>query len=74
MVSGGAPLLEHYQMVNAATKVLAGAGVKVVRHVTGSHLTSFGIAGCSGTVRAVDAATLALWDSPVHTPALRWGM
>jgi dihydroxyacetone kinase-like protein len=25
-------------------------------------------------VSAMDAATLALWDAPVHTAALRWGM
>jgi dihydroxyacetone kinase-like protein len=71
---GGTPLLELYLMVNATTKVLAEAGVKVVRHLTGSYVTSLEMAGCSVTVSAVDAATLALWDSPVHTPALRWGM
>jgi hypothetical protein len=25
-------------------------------------------------VSALDADMLALWDAPVHTPALRWGM
>ena len=71
---GGTPTLELYVMVHAALKVLRGAGVKVVRHLTGSYVTSLEMAGCSITVTAVDADTLALWDAPVHTAALRWGM
>jgi phosphoenolpyruvate---glycerone phosphotransferase subunit DhaK len=70
---GGTPLLELYVMVNAARKVLAGAGVKVARHLTGPFVTSLEMAGCSITVSAVDPALLALWDAPVHTAALRWG-
>jgi dihydroxyacetone kinase-like protein len=70
---GGTPLLEQYLMVHAAHKVLAGAGIKVVRHLTGSYVTSLEMAGCSITVSALDAAQFALWDAPVHTAALRWG-
>ena len=69
---GGTPLLELYLMVNAVQKVLDGAGVKVARHLTGSYVTSLEMAGCSVTVTAVDPTMLALWDAPVHTPALRW--
>ena len=61
-------------MVNATHKVLAEAGVKVVRHLTGPFVTSLEMAGCSITVSAVDPGQLALWDAPVHTAALRWGM
>jgi phosphoenolpyruvate---glycerone phosphotransferase subunit DhaK len=71
---GGTPTLELYLMVHAAMKVLGAAGVKVVRHLTGSYVTSLEMAGCSITVTAVDAPLLALWDAPVHTAALRWGM
>lgn len=71
---GGTPVLELYLMVHAAMKVLGAAGVKVVRHLTGSYVTSLEMAGCSITVTAVDAPLLALWDAPVHTAALRWGM
>jgi dihydroxyacetone kinase-like protein len=71
---GGTPTLELYVMVHAAMKVLGAAGVKVVRHLTGSYVTSLEMAGCSITVTAVDAPLLALWDAPVHTAALRWGM
>ncbi len=71
---GGTPLMELYLMVNAVHKVLANAGVKAVRHLTGSYVTSLEMAGCSVTVTVADPQTLALWDSPVHTSALRWGM
>ena len=71
---GGTPLMELYVMVNAVRKVLGGSGIKVARYLTGSYVTSLEMAGCSVTVTAADTATLALWDAPVHTPALRWGM
>jgi len=71
---GGTPTLELYVMVHAARKVLANAGVKAARHLPGSYVTSLDMAGCSITATAVDGAMLALWDAPVHTAALRWGM
>jgi phosphoenolpyruvate---glycerone phosphotransferase subunit DhaK len=71
---GGTPLMELYVMVNAVNKILAGAGVKPVRTLTGSYVTSLEMAGCSITVCAADVAMLALWDTPVHTATLRWGM
>ena len=71
---GGTPLLELYLMVNAAHKVLNGAGIKVARHLTGSYVTSLEMAGCSISVTAVDAGSLALWDAPVRTAVLRWGI
>ena len=71
---GGTPLMELYVMVNAARLLLEGAGVKVARYLAGSYVTSLEMAGCSVTVCAVDAAMLSMWDAPLHTPALRWGM
>jgi dihydroxyacetone kinase-like protein len=71
---GGTPLLELYLMVGAVRKVLDAAGVTVARHLTGSYVTSLEMAGCSVTVTAVDDRLLALWDAPVHTAALRWGV
>jgi dihydroxyacetone kinase-like protein len=71
---GGTPLMELYLMVNAVRKVLDGHRLKIARCLTGSYVTSLEMAGCSVTVSAMDAATLGLWDAPVHTAALRWGM
>ena len=70
---GGTPMLELYVMVTAALKVLNGAGIRVVRHLTGSYVTSLEMAGCSISVTALDARSLALWDAPVHSAVLRWG-
>ena len=61
-------------MVNAARKVLAKAGITAVRYLTGTYVTSLEMAGCSMTVSVADSEVLQLWDDPVHTPALRWGM
>ena len=33
-----------------------------------------GFVGCSITATVAEPEFLALWDAPVHTPALRWGM
>ena len=71
---GGTPMLELYLMVNAARKVLASAGISAVRYLTGSYVTSLEMAGCSITVTVAEPEFLALWDAPVHTAALRWGM
>ena len=71
---GATPLIELYSIVNATLKVLAGAGIKAVRFLTGPYVTSLEMAGCSITLTALDQKSIALWDAPVHTPALRWGM
>jgi dihydroxyacetone kinase-like protein len=37
-------------------------------------VTSLEMAGCSVTLSLVDDELLGLWDAPVHTAGLRWGM
>jgi dihydroxyacetone kinase-like protein len=69
---GGTPLMELYLMVNAARRILAGRGLTVTRHLTGSLVTSLDMAGCSLTVTLLDAQLTRLWDSPVRTAALSW--
>lgn len=71
---GGTPAMELYVMVNAARRILEGRGLKVARFLTGSLVTSLEMAGCSITVTALDPALTALWDAPVRTAALRWGV
>ena len=71
---GATPLLELYLMGNAVRRNLDAAGIKTVRHLTGPFVTSLDMAGCSVTLTAADPGMLALWDAPVHTAALRWGM
>jgi dihydroxyacetone kinase-like protein len=69
---GGTPLMELYLMVNAARRILAGRGLTVARHLTGSLVTSLDMAGCSLTVSLLDEPLIRLWDAPVKTAALSW--
>ena len=61
-------------MYNSARKMLEKHGVKIARSLVGSYVTSLDMAGCSITLSALDDNTAKLWDAPVHTAALRWGM
>jgi phosphoenolpyruvate---glycerone phosphotransferase subunit DhaK len=69
---GGTPLMELYLMVNVARRILAGGGLVVTRHLTGSLVTSLDMAGCSLTVTLLDERLIRLWDAPVRTAALSW--
>ncbi|MER8428824.1 dihydroxyacetone kinase subunit DhaK [Mesorhizobium caraganae] len=71
---GGTPLMELYLMYNSARKIFENSGVTVTRSLVGSYVTSLDMAGCSITLTMLDGETTGLWDAPVHTAALRWGM
>jgi dihydroxyacetone kinase-like protein len=71
---GGTPLIELYVMYNEVNKILAANGVQVARSLVGSYITSLDMAGTSVTLLKVDDGLLSLWDAPVRTPALRWGI
>ena len=71
---GGTPAMELYIMYNAARRLLEKAGVRVARSLVGNYVTSLEMAGCSVTVTLLDAELTRLWDAPVHTAGLRWGM
>jgi dihydroxyacetone kinase-like protein len=71
---GGTPSMELYVMYNAALAQLAKHGLKPVRSLVGSYVTSLDMAGCSITVTKLDDEMIGMWDAPVHTAALRWGM
>ena len=71
---GATPLIELYLMVNSAKRFLDDAGITVTRFLTGSYVTSLDMAGVSITVSVLDNQARTLWDAPVHTAALRWGI
>ncbi|CDX13321.1 PTS-dependent dihydroxyacetone kinase, dihydroxyacetone binding subunit dhaK [Mesorhizobium sp. SOD10] len=71
---GGTPSMELYLMYNSARKIFEKRGVRVIRSLVGSYVTSLDMAGCSITLTLLDDDMAALWDAPVHTAALRWGM
>ncbi|MCX5197102.1 dihydroxyacetone kinase subunit DhaK [Streptomyces sp. NBC_00249] len=71
---GATPLLELYGFHAEVARVLAARGVPVARALVGNYVTSLDMAGCSVTVCRADEELLRLWDAPVRTAALRWGM
>jgi len=71
---GATPLSELYLMYDAVRQRLEPAGLIVARSLVGNFVTSLDMAGCSTTVSILDDEMKRLWDAPVHTPALRWGM
>jgi dihydroxyacetone kinase-like protein len=71
---GGTPLIELYLLYNEVDTQLRAAGLNPTRNLVGSYITSLEMAGASITVLELDDELTALWDAPVHTPALRWGV
>ena len=69
---GGTPTIELYLMYNAARRMLEKRGLRISRSLVGSFVTSLDMAGCSLTVSLLDTETIALWDHPVRTAALKW--
>jgi dihydroxyacetone kinase-like protein len=70
---GGTPLLELYVVYRRLHSLLEEQGLRVVRRLVGSYITSLDMAGCSVTLLKMDKELLRLWDAPVFTPALSWG-
>jgi dihydroxyacetone kinase-like protein len=71
---GGTPLLELYVVYNKVAAMCRDRGVKIERNLIGSYITSLEMAGCSITLLKLDDEMVRLWDAPVHTAALRWGV
>ncbi len=71
---GGTPLLELYILYAEVAALLERAGITVARSLVGNYMTSLDMAGCSVTLLRVDDELVGLWDAPVNTPGLRWGV
>ncbi len=71
---GGTPLIELYIIYNKLNQICQAKGIKIVRNLVGNYITSLEMQGCSITLLKTDDELTALWDAPVHTPALRWGV
>ncbi|MDK1360531.1 dihydroxyacetone kinase subunit DhaK [Arthrobacter sp. zg-Y1219] len=71
---GGTPLSELYIVYRRAAEVLAERGIRIQRSLVGNYITALDMQGASVTVLRLDEELTELWDSPVHTPALRWGV
>ena len=71
---GGTPLIELYIAYRQAHKIAEQYGLKVTRNLVGAYITSLDMAGLSITLLKLDDDLKRLWDAPVHTPGLRWGV
>ena len=71
---GGTPLIELYIVYRKAAQIAAQHGLKIVRNLVGNYITSLEMAGCSITVLRANDKLVKLWDAPVNTPGLRWGV
>ena len=71
---GGTPLIELYIAFNSVAKILGGQGITIGRSLVGNYITSLEMAGFSVTLLKLDDDLVRLWDAPVHTAALRWGV
>jgi dihydroxyacetone kinase-like protein len=71
---GGTPLVELYLAHGIAEKLLAERGIVVERRLVGPYVTSLEMQGMSVTLLKLDDELTELWDAPVRTAALRWGM
>ena len=71
---GGTPLIELYLLYGEVAVLLEKAGVQVARTLVGNYITSLDMAGASVTVLKADDEMVRLWDAPVKTAGLRWGL
>ncbi|HEY1969986.1 MAG TPA: dihydroxyacetone kinase subunit DhaK [Pseudonocardia sp.] len=71
---GGTPLIELYVLYREVATILDRAGVRVARSLVGPYITSLDMAGASVTLLRLDPELTELWDAPVRTPGLRWGV
>ncbi|MDR3049827.1 MAG: dihydroxyacetone kinase subunit DhaK [Elusimicrobiota bacterium] len=71
---GGTPLIELYVAFNHAVEVANKKGIKTARSLVGNYITSLDMQGFSITIMKANADILKLWDAPVWTAGLRWGI
>ncbi len=71
---GGTPLAELYVVYRRLDEACSTRGIRIERTLIGPYITSLEMQGASITLLRVDDEMLGLWDAPVRTPGLRWGM
>ncbi|HEY4278024.1 MAG TPA: dihydroxyacetone kinase subunit DhaK [Conexibacter sp.] len=71
---GGTPQIELYIVYRRVAQVLGDRGIAIARNLVGNYITSLEMAGCSITLLKLDDEMISLWDAPVDTPGLRWGV
>lgn len=71
---GATPQIELYVVFCEVARWCAARHIVLARSLVGNYMTSLDMAGCTITFTRLDDELLQLWDAPVCTPALRWGV
>lgn len=71
---GATPWSELMLLFGEIASGLDAAGMTLARQHVGDTITSLDQAGAGLTLVELDDELVRLWDAPVHTPVLRWGM
>jgi len=71
---GGTPAIELPIIYRKLHEICTKKGLKIARVLMGPIITSLEMQGCSITLLKMDDELLKLWDAPVKTIGMRWGM
>jgi len=71
---GGTPTSELYIIYRKLAEICQKKGLHIVRNLIGPYITSLDMQGCSITLLKLDEEMMRLWDAPVNTANLRWGI
>jgi dihydroxyacetone kinase-like protein len=71
---GGTPLSELYAVYRKLAHICQDKNITLARSLVGSYITSLEMQGFSITLVKATDEVLKLWDAPVLTPTLRWGI
>jgi dihydroxyacetone kinase-like protein len=63
-----------YIVYRKALEIATKHDIKVTRSLVGPYITSLEMAGCSITLLQLTDDLTALWDAPVRTVGMRWGI
>ncbi|HEY9810431.1 MAG TPA: dihydroxyacetone kinase subunit DhaK [Halomicronema sp.] len=71
---GGTPLSELYIIYRKLAEICENKNIKILRNLIGPYITSLEMQGVSITLLKLDEEMIKLWDGPVKTTSLRWGV
>lgn len=71
---GATTQIELYVAFYEVARWCAAHSIVIERSLVGNYMTSLDMAGCTITLMRLDDELLRLWDAPVCTPAMRWGL
>ncbi len=71
---GGTPAIELPIVYRKLHEICEAHGLEIVRNLIGPYITSLEMQGVSITLLKMDDEMLELWDAPVKTIGVRWGM